>query len=223
MNLKYYIRGIGVGIIFTAAVMSAAFHASSKQGLTNEQIKEKAKELGMVEKGSVDSLADLLNTSTPTPTELPEENNGEAPQDTDPADDGSQDGEAQNTDTQNTDTQNTDTQNTDATGTDPESSDKENPGSQDTASGETGSEDTNNPDSENGAEGDDEKAGIDITEGMTSEQVANLLKSQGIIEDSGAFNQYLVINNYTRKIRIGNYEIKPYATYKEITDMIIDK
>lgn len=200
MNLKYYIRGIGVGIIFTAAVMSAAFHASSKQGLTNEQIKEKAKELGMVEKDSVDSLADLLNTSTPTPTELPEENNGEAPQDTDPADDGSQDGEAQNTDTQNTDTQNTD-----ATGTDPESSGKENPGSQDTASGETG------------------KAGIDITEGMTSEQVANLLKSQGIIEDSGAFNQYLVINNYTRKIRIGNYEIKPYATYKEITDMIIDK
>lgn len=200
MNLKYYIRGIGVGIIFTAAVMSAAFHASSKQGLTNEQIKEKAKELGMVEKDSVDSLADLLNTSTPTPTELPEENNGESPQDTDPADDSSQDGEAQNTDTQNTDTQNTDT-----TGTDPESSGKENPGSQDAASGETG------------------KAGIDITEGMTSEQVAKLLKSQGVIEDSGAFNQYLVINNYTRKIRIGNYEIKPYATYKEITDMIIDK
>lgn len=50
MNLKYYLRGLGIGIIVTAIIM-LVLSAQNTKTLTDEEIKQKAKALGMVEQG----------------------------------------------------------------------------------------------------------------------------------------------------------------------------
>ncbi len=48
MNLKYYLRGLGLGIIITAVIMGLAT-GGKREALTNEEIIARAKSLGMVE------------------------------------------------------------------------------------------------------------------------------------------------------------------------------
>ena len=48
MNLKYYLRGLGVGIVVTSLILGIGL-GSRKETLSNEEIKERARELGMVE------------------------------------------------------------------------------------------------------------------------------------------------------------------------------
>ena len=57
MKLKYYLRGLGIGIIITVIIMTVSF-SGRKETLTNEQIIEEAKKLGMVmqEEEKTDSL-----------------------------------------------------------------------------------------------------------------------------------------------------------------------
>lgn len=48
MNLKYYLRGLGLGIIVTAIIMGVTA-GGKKEALTNDEIIVRAKELGMIE------------------------------------------------------------------------------------------------------------------------------------------------------------------------------
>ena len=48
MNLKYYLRGLGIGILVTAIIMLIISHLNNSP-MTDKQIKERALELGMVE------------------------------------------------------------------------------------------------------------------------------------------------------------------------------
>ena len=48
MNLKYYLRGLGLGIVMTAIIMGIASPAK-KETLTDKEIIGKAKELGMID------------------------------------------------------------------------------------------------------------------------------------------------------------------------------
>ncbi|WP_342759696.1 hypothetical protein [Kineothrix sedimenti] len=48
MNLKYYLRGLGLGIIITAVIMGLAT-GGKREALTNEEIITRARALGMVE------------------------------------------------------------------------------------------------------------------------------------------------------------------------------
>lgn len=56
MNLKYYLRGLGIGIVITALIMGIA-SGGRKETLSNEEIKERARALGMVEESTI--LADV--------------------------------------------------------------------------------------------------------------------------------------------------------------------
>lgn len=80
MNLKFYLRGLGIGIVVTAVIMLILSNINSNT-LSDEQIKEKAAALGMVEeKATLLSLADnepddetqpvALATPSPTPTPI---------------------------------------------------------------------------------------------------------------------------------------------------------
>lgn len=48
MKLKYYLRGLGVGIICTAIIMGIALSGKEKERLTEAEIIERARLLGMV-------------------------------------------------------------------------------------------------------------------------------------------------------------------------------
>ena len=69
MNLKYYLRGLGIGILVTAVIMGVT-QGSRKETLSDREIRERAAALGMVEPGN--SLADLEAAETPAATEIPE-------------------------------------------------------------------------------------------------------------------------------------------------------
>lgn len=58
MNLKYYLRGLGIGIVVTAVIMGAA-SGGKKDKMSDAEIKERAAELGMVEAQTEGVLADL--------------------------------------------------------------------------------------------------------------------------------------------------------------------
>ncbi len=52
MNLKYYLRGLGVGIVVTSLILGIGL-GSRKEALSNEEIKDRARALGMVEESSI--------------------------------------------------------------------------------------------------------------------------------------------------------------------------
>lgn len=49
MKLKYFLRGLGAGIIFGALIMLAAYMTSGSYKVSDEEIIKRAKELGMVQ------------------------------------------------------------------------------------------------------------------------------------------------------------------------------
>lgn len=70
MNQKYYLRGLGVGIVITAIVMGIAV-SNKKPSLTDEEIMIKAKALGMIEN---EELAEAVeDTKKETEVKLREE------------------------------------------------------------------------------------------------------------------------------------------------------
>ncbi len=71
MNLKYYLRGLGIGIVVTAIIMSISA-SSEKETLSDAQIKARAAELGMVEtSGVLSELEEPAPTESSMPTEEP--------------------------------------------------------------------------------------------------------------------------------------------------------
>ena len=69
MKLKYYLRGLGIGMLVTALIMG--FTTRDSRPLTDAEIKAAAAELGMVESDSL-RLADLPQNQTPEPTKQSE-------------------------------------------------------------------------------------------------------------------------------------------------------
>lgn len=62
MRLKYYLRGLGLGIIFSVIIMMIGFH-NNKQSMSDTEIIEKAKTLGMVEAKNISgTVADEYNS-----------------------------------------------------------------------------------------------------------------------------------------------------------------
>ena len=77
MRLKYYIRGIGIGIIFATLLLAISFYFGkvnlSKNEMTDEEIITRAKELGMVmpdeEEENTEAEADSNKTEEAEPLE----------------------------------------------------------------------------------------------------------------------------------------------------------
>lgn len=76
MKLKYYLRGLGIGMIVTALILGISFsnrQDQTSQIMTDDQIRERAAELGMVDSSEL-TLAALQN-SAKQPTEGTAEEN----------------------------------------------------------------------------------------------------------------------------------------------------
>ncbi|MGN0155222.1 MAG: hypothetical protein ACI4A3_12295, partial [Lachnospiraceae bacterium] len=60
MKFKYFLRGVGVGIIFASIIFLTVYQENTSKELSDAQIIERAKELGMVEEKN--PIGDLLST-----------------------------------------------------------------------------------------------------------------------------------------------------------------
>ncbi len=67
MKLKYYLRGLGIGILITTVILSLA--GIGRKNMTDEEVVKRAKELGMVESTLLSDLPDQTKAEEVRPTE----------------------------------------------------------------------------------------------------------------------------------------------------------
>ena len=189
MKLRYYLRGLGIGIIVTALMMGIATRDNAP--MTDAEIKAAAYALGMVDSNSI-KLSDIRTTEEPG-----DNNEAENVEDT------AGSSEAENAENA------------------AESSEAEN--AEDTA-GSSEAENVGDNTEDTGNSGENEEPGetvsITIKSGSGSRTVCNQLKEAGLIEDAGAFDQYLVDNGYSRRICVGTYKIESGSDWEKIAKII---
>ena len=203
MKLKYYLRGLGIGILVTTVVLSLA--GVGRKNMTDEEVVKRAKELGMVESTLLSDLPDQTKTDEVRPTEPeislqpetsePEESAStpetpEAPEET--------------TTTPETPAAPEETTTTQETPTAPE----ETPVSPEDGNPDTPARET---------------VTLVIGRGESSTTVSKNLKKAGIVEDAAAFDRFLCNNGYDKKIITGTYEIPYGASEEEIAKIITRK
>lgn len=205
MKLKYYLRGLGIGILITTVILSLA--GIGRKNMTDEEVVKRAKELGMVESTLLSDLPDQTKTDDVRPTEpetslQPEtsEQENSAEPETSPEPETSLQPET----------------------SEPEISEPEESAS--TPETPVAPEETpvspedGNPDTPAG-----ETVTLVIGRGESSTTVSKNLKKAGIVEDAAAFDRFLCNNGYDKKIITGTYEIPYGASEEEIAKIITRK
>ena len=191
MRLKYYLRGLGLGIIFTC-LMFMLF--SNKKADNTDQM----------------DINQQLETTTET---LSNQTSGEDKNDT--ANDEAVSGSAEvqnNTDAEddvnaqnNADAQNTADNQTGASDT----TDTSNQTDDSNITGETSTDDVQ-----------DEYVTLVIEKGDIARDVAESLYEDGIIDDAESFRKYLGETGVSRTLHAGEYNIKVGSTYEEIVELL---
>lgn len=194
MKFKYFLRGLGVGIIFASIVCLTAYQGNAKKEITDEEIIRRAKELGMIEKE--DKIGDLLaqdvlittekNEDTVLTTEINEQ-----------------------VDTEKKIDRQTDTE---------KQADTE---KQTDAEKQEGTE--KQTDTEIQQEPENEMITIKIERGASSLPVCKKLEKLGMIEDANDFDAYLIKNGYASKLRVGEHSLKKGMSYHDIAEALSDK
>lgn len=195
MKLKYYLRGIGIGMIVTTIILMITFAVHKDQPLTDDEIRERAAELGMVMAEDL-PVSDKLVDTDPAGQSADAED-GSVDSWTDPQ--GAQDDDAIDADGNDAD---------DAAPADGQSGDaaQENDKKDDDTKQEV-----------------IEQVEISIVGGEYSNAVCKKLKKAGLIEDVDDFNKYLSDGGYDNQIQPGNYTIPKGADYEEIIRIITEK
>ena len=209
---KYYMRGIGVGILVCALILIIS-RINTKAEISDEEIISRARALGMVESGD-QSLTEAMGTSDAdvepseepyvSPVVLPDEDPTETPQvaDADPSPSA-----------------------TEVTEPDPE------PVTEPTDSPEPTVSPEPDPDpvttTEPQPSEDDDPLLTDLVyvtltvySGNSSDTVARRAQELGLVTNYKEFDAYLVTNGYANRIRVGSFEIPMGASYEYIAKAI---
>lgn len=199
MKLRYYLRGIGTGMIVTALILSIAL-GNGNEKMTEEQIKAKAAEFGMVEEKL---LSDIQNETEEADTEATKEADLETVEKADTetteevtseATDGADDSLAENAE---------DTQ-----------ADESVIETAEDASNETMTEETATALSE---------VTIEVKGGESSVSISRKLEAAGIVTSAVEYDKYLCDNGYDKKICVGIHIIPGNADYTEIAKILTSK
>ena len=206
MKLKYYLRGLGIGIVVTALIMGLS--TGNTVPMTDAEIKAKAAMLGMVESESLRLSDRGTATASPEATNNPE---GTEASETPGATVGP---EAEVTATPEATALPEVTATPGAT-VSPEA----------TATPEvtTTPEATATPATTATPEATaSPKATVTIIvqKGDGSDTVSRRLAEAGVIEDASGFDRYLIEKGYSRKISIGTYEIETGLPEEEVAKII---
>lgn len=217
MNLKYYLRGLGIGILVTALIMSIA--TGGKEKLSNEEIMERARALGMVPEGTLledakaalntleDSEAEGKDESEEpqdleedgTPEVLPEPSGNEEPKETP--------GQSENEEPEESALQ-SETSEPEDDGEPPKTPEPE-------VIIET--EGIWQPDE---ADVNDESITVQVMRGDGSYTVCKRLEEAGIVSSASEFDTFLCQNGYDKRIRAGTFEIPGNASPEQIARIL---
>ncbi len=210
MNLKYYLRGLGIGVIMTAVIMGIAA-GGRKETLTDDEIRERARALGMTEESI--RLADM---------ESPEEQEPE-PEDGVPAG------------TPPTASPNPESPSPEKTASPaPTAGLVSSPEKTQAPVSTPAPEKTPAPDSSTSSlteaqnvsletqDDSPEEAAvtIQVNSGDSSFTVCSKLEEAGLIELASDFDRYLYENGYDKRINVGTYEIPAGADQQQIAKIL---
>lgn len=200
MKLKYYLRGLGIGIVITGIIMSIA-SATQRDTLTNVDIITKAQELGMVTQDDYDLVKkDLEDAKTNIDDLQSQLNNTETVQ-----------SEQQNIKEENAEKPQTDQSLQDTTTDDVDTTDSN--------SNNTTTQETNIEDSVS----ETTTVNFSIVPGMGSESLANLLEQKGAIDSASDFNDYIVNSGNENNLQIGDFQVIAGESYDTIMSKIIGR
>lgn len=217
MKLRYYLRGLGIGIVITAFLMGFT-KGGAKETLSDDEIIARAEALGMVQSSVLSS--DLNHeeqgedgVTVSYNTALDESDIAALP-DSAGAD---QTGDAAGV---------VDTEATDKTADEADTVDSEKVA--DAAGDSEGSTKASDTDvADNSIKATDTTGAATITvminSGDGSDTVARHLAELGVITDAGDFDRYLCQNGYDKKLATGNHEINAGAGYQEIAEILIKR
>ena len=250
MNLKSYLRGLGIGVVVTALIMGIVT-GRKKETLSNEEIKERARALGMIEESQV--LADMLgeedgegdvngqdlasNALPPSIAEPSPEGETDLASAQDTLSDTPENSENETDAPKETD--NGDDMSENSAGQDDESESPEDESGEDSAedsesSGEAESRTDSQEEPESREDAPDvseSEAGaidggsvtIEILSGEGSFIVCQKLEDAGAVPLASEFDRYLYENGYDKRINTGTYEIPPVAGFDENARIIAKK
>lgn len=203
MKLKYYLRGLGIGIAVTALVLALA--GGGKESLTDEEIIARAKELGMVESVTLSQLTSEQNSET-TCEEVSENMSEELSEET--MGDISTEEEI----------------------TEPVSDVNEEEGGSESASDNVSEESNSEEDaSETASELEpqtpsseviDEYVVIEVGGGDGSDTVSVKLEAAGLVEDARMYDDFLCANGYDKILQTGVHEIPRTADWDTIAEIL---
>lgn len=191
MKLKYYLRGLGIGMLVAALVLILSGNTGG--GMSDEAVKRRAAELGMVEKDKTvlgdigGEAADGEMKETETSMELPEnepsveltEQDGKAVQE----EDAEEQALAQEIEQRAE-----------------EVVDRAEEAAENSPSGRT--------------------VTLEVRTGDSSISVARRAQEAGLVQSAADFDVFLCQNGFDKRISIGSYEITVGASEKEIAEII---
>lgn len=225
MRLKYFLRGLGIGIVVTTIILAISHNAGRR--MSDSEVIGRAKELGMAyttaaQENSTESAAET--TETETDTTEPVTTGQESTTDTEAGSTAETEsseasttaqettGVRETTTQQETTTQETTIQETTTTRAAQESTTE--------TTHEASTTEAETTQAEN--ESTETEASTVITytltiaSGMSSNTVCDILKKNGIIADSGDFDRFLVSSGYADRIRVGSFEVNSGMSYDEL-------
>ena len=191
MRLKYYLRGLGLGIIFTC-LMFMLF--SNKKADNTDQM-----DINQQLETTTETLSNQTSGDDKNDTANDEAVSGSA--DVQNNTDAEDDVNAQN----NADAQNTADNQTGASDT----TDTSNQTDDSNITGETSTDDVQ-----------DEYVTLVIEKGDIARDVAESLYEDGIIDDAESFRKYLGETGVSRTLHAGEYNIKVGSPYEEIVELL---
>lgn len=201
MRLKYYLRGLGLGIIFAVFIMMVGYrnHGSS---MSDSEIIEKAKALGMVETEDTSGMKSDKKTDNKTDEKSDKKIDTSEP-DTTIADTSAAE------DTQ-TGTDNTDADNIAGT------ADADTTAPSDVAATDSAASDAAQPQQNT-------TFTVTVGSGDTCRMIAERLQAAGIIDDAEKFRAYMGQKGVDQFIADGNHEIPYGASYDDIINILTRK
>lgn len=227
MKLRYYLRGLGIGIVITALLMGFT-KTATKETLSDDEIIARAEALGMVqssvlssdlnhEEQGEDGVTVSYNTALDKSDIAALPDSAGADQTEDAA--GVVDTEATDKTADAADTVDSEKV-ADAAGDSEKVADATGD-----SEGSTKASDTDVADNSTKATDTTGAATITVTinSGDGSDTVARHLAELGVIADAGDFDRYLCQNGYDKKLATGNHEINAGAGYQEIAEILIKR
>lgn len=197
MKLRYYLRGLGIGMLVTALIMGMTSEAGRPR--TDAEIRAKALTLGMVEADNL-NLSDLGDAAA-SPVSVP-----------------GQDGDVSSEDQEEDPAGNPDSREMGEPSGSPDGRETESSAPMASVAPAVSPAPWETPEQESVPE--QETVTILIVYGDSSYTVSRRLEEAGLVESASEYDTYLEDNGYSKSIRTGTYQIPVGATWEEIAEII---